>query len=192
MNSVHELHKETILNYPIPTGFEVYLNEKQISSIADYLAKRIDNDYSGTEPVIICALNGAALFVVDLITRLRIELILDFAKVESRGINVEGEGSDAKIKYQHDIEVTGKDVIIIDEMYDTGKSLKALTDYLKPFNPKSIRIVVAFKKIGADKFNILTENDYVGINVPPGWYIGYGLDRLGGMTRHRRCLFCKI
>lgn len=180
-------------NNPVPQGFKVYLDEEQIIKIADDLADKVNRDCYDDKSVVLSVLNGATLFTADLTTRLKFDIALDFVKVASRGINIEGDGTDAEIKYHHDLDIFEKDIIITDEMYDTGKSLKELIDYLLPFKPKSITIVVAFRKIGADEYGVLSQyKHYIGIDIPLGWYIGYGLDGEDGKYRNRRCLYKKI
>lgn len=152
----------------------VYLFSKdQIQDRVRELARAIRLDYPGREMVVIGVLKGAFVFMADLIRALHVPLTLDFVGLSSYRSGTESSGS-VTITKPLEISIEGKDVLVVEDILDTGFTMKALLDYLRAQSPRSIRICALISKserraepIGAD---------YVGFEVREGFVVGYGID----------------
>ena len=153
---------------------KVLIDEEKLSKRVEELAIEISNDYNNKEIVLVCILKGAVYFAVDLSKKItNSEVILDFMKVSSYGSATESSGKvELKIDLSSDIE--GKNVIIIEDILDTGYTLDYLYDYLKEKNPKSLKICVLLDKKERREKNIKV--DYTGFEIENKFIVGYGLD----------------
>lgn len=150
-----------------------YISERKIKLRVRELAKQINKDYSGKCPVFIGVLNGSFIFLADLIRELSIECEIDFLKLSSYGDSMISSG---KVKLLKDLnaEIKGRDVVIVEDIVDTGLSLKFIKNLITGAKPKTLRFAtLLFKKdISKLKFKI----DYVGFEIPNEFVVGYGLD----------------
>ena len=159
------------------SNFKVVLTEEQIQKRVKELANQITLDYSSIDnsirrPVFICTLKGAVYFFADITKNIKRPIMLDFAKLSSyRNGTVSGE-----MEMQNDIttDIEGRDVIIVEDIIDSGKTLKFFVEHLKTKNPKSIKICAFLDKHERREVDI--KADYVGFDVPCGFVVGYGLD----------------
>lgn len=153
---------------------KVLIDEEKLSKRVEELAIEISNDYNNKEIILVCILKGAVYFAVDLSKKItNSEVILDFMKVSSYGSATESSGKvELKIDLSSDIE--GKNVIIIEDILDTGYTLDYLYDYLKEKNPKSLKICVLLDKKERREKNIKV--DYTGFEIENKFIVGYGLD----------------
>ncbi len=152
---------------------KIILTENEILNKVQEIADKINHDYKDREPVIISILRGATLFSADLIKNIELKLELDFMAVSSYGDSTESSGV-VKIKKDIDTDISNRDVILVEDIIDTGLTLKYISEYLKKHNPKSIAICSLLDKPKAHKIDI--KIDYVGFEVGNEFVVGYGLD----------------
>ncbi len=152
---------------------EIVLSEKQISSLCDEIAGRINEDYKGSTPVLVCILKGSVVFYADLIRRLQCDCRLDFMAASSYG---SGTASSGKVKITKELttDITGRDVLLVEDILDTGNTLSYIKEYLSSFSPASVRICTLFDKPSRRLKDI--EADYKGKTIDDVFIVGYGLD----------------
>ena len=152
----------------------VYLYSRdQIQDRVRALARAIRLDYRDREPVLVGVLKGAFVFMADLIRALHRPLTLDFVGLSSYGARTESSGAVAITK-PLGLSIEGKDVLVVEDILDTGLSMKALSEYLWALSPKSVRICALIDK--RERRSESTRADYVGFEVPGGFVVGYGID----------------
>ncbi len=137
------------------------------------LSGEINRDYKGQELVAIGILKGAFIFLADLVRHLTMPVQIDFVRLSSYGSSTESSG---KIAFSKDIEldVGGRHVLVVEDIVDTGYTLKYLKEVLKLKGPKSVKVCCLIDKKERRKVDIDVE--YVGFEVPRGFLVGYGLD----------------
>lgn len=152
---------------------EVLYTKEEIDKRVRELADIISRDYKGKEIIMIGVLKGAFIFMADLIRYLNSPCIVDFIRVASYG---SGTVSSGKIEIKKDIEtdIEGKDVLIIEDIIDTGLTISFLMDKLKERNPNSLKVCVFLDK--KHRREIELNADYVGFTMDEGFVVGYGLD----------------
>ncbi len=151
---------------------EVLASAEEISAIVKRLGKQLTEEYADSNPLILCILKGAAPFAMDLIRAIDCPAEMDFLQVSSYGNGTTSQGF--VFKKDADIDLAGRDVIIVDDILDTGNTLMNLCELLSTRGTKSIRLCVMFDKKPRREAPI--EADYVGMEVPDEFLIGYGLD----------------
>ena len=150
---------------------KISLNEEQIAEIVSRLGKEISNDYDGKEPLFIGILKGCIPFMPDLLKNVSINCTLDYLRVSS----YEGTKSSGKITIKGDIpSVKDKDVIIVEDILDTGRTLMNVRNLLLEEGAKSVNICVLLDKPEGRIVDI--KADDVGGHVPNEFVVGYGLD----------------
>ncbi len=137
------------------------------------LGKEISEDYKGKTPVMVAVLKGAFIFMADLVRQIEIPCTVDFMVVSSYGKGTTSSGS-VKIIKDLDTNIEGKDVIIVEDILDSGITLSNLIRILQQRRPASIKICTLFDKPARHKVEI--EVDYNGLEVPDEFIVGYGLD----------------
>ena len=150
-----------------------FLSQKQIASIVQRLADQISKDYSSKELVLVCILKGAFMFLSDLIRRLKIPAKIDFVRLASYGGGVETSGI-IEITKDIEIPIEGKDILIIEDIIDSGRTLQFLKDRLSLANPRSVKICALLDKKARREVEM--EADYLGIEVDNVFIVGYGID----------------
>ncbi|HOW56714.1 MAG TPA: hypoxanthine phosphoribosyltransferase [Smithellaceae bacterium] len=152
---------------------EVLYDRSQIAARVKELAREISDDYQGRDLIVIGVLKGAFIFMADLIRALSIPCRVDFIKVASYGAGTESSG---RIKMTKDIEteLTGRDVLIVEDIVDSGLTLSWLVDYLKKKNPCSLKVCAFLDKSSRRKVPFTA--DYTGFTMDDGFVVGYGLD----------------
>ena len=154
---------------------KVLINEETLNKRIEELADQISEDYKGEEIVLVCTLKGAVYFTIDLSKKItKNEVILDFVRVSSYGIN--NRETTGKLNFKLDIseDIQNKNVIIIEDIIDSGITLNYLYNYLKTKNPKSLKICVLLNKKERRQKEIAL--DYVGFEIENKFVLGYGLD----------------
>ena len=148
-------------------------SQEQIASIVQQLADRISKDYQGRELVLVCILKGAFMFLSDLVRHLQIPVQVDFVRLASYGSGMKTSG---KIEITKDIEITleKKDVLIIEDIIDSGRTLLFLKDRLARQKPRSIKICALLDKKARREVEM--EADYLGTEVEDIFIVGYGID----------------
>lgn len=153
---------------------KVLIDENLIQKRVNELALEISKDYKDEEIVLVCILKGSSYFTVDLSKKLsNNDVVIDFMKVSSYGGNIETSG---KIEFNLDLStnIHGKNVIIVEDIIDSGLSLNYLYSYLKEKDPKSLKICVLLDKNGRRQKDIHV--DYTGFEIENKFVVGYGLD----------------
>ncbi|KRQ86671.1 Hypoxanthine-guanine phosphoribosyltransferase [Caloramator mitchellensis] len=151
----------------------VLLSEEEIGKRVKELAEEIRNDFPNGDLILIGVLKGSVIFVADLMRAMNINVTMDFMAVSSYGTSSETSGV-VRILKDLDFDIEGKDVIIAEDIIDTGTTLKYLYEYLKARNPRSLKICCLLDKPARRKVDI--EGDYVGFRIPDAFVVGYGLD----------------
>lgn len=152
---------------------KVLIDEKTLQDRIQEVAETIMKDYEGKDLTFICILKGSALFTVDLAKKIKNNVRFEFIRVSSYGDGTESSGKvTMKLDLQDSIE--GRDVIIIEDIIDTGRTLSYLRDYLKDKNPGSLKICTLLDKKERRIFDI--EPDYTAFEIPDKFVVGYGLD----------------
>jgi hypoxanthine phosphoribosyltransferase len=152
---------------------EVLFSEEQIQLKINELGRQISLDYAGRNLLLICVLKGAFMFMADLSKRIEAPLELDFMAVSSYGAASQSSGV-VKIIKDLDVPVEGRDILIVEDIIDSGLTLSYLIDVLERRNARSIKIVTLFDKPLRRKVEL--EPDYKGFIIPDEFIVGYGLD----------------
>ncbi|MBN3524359.1 hypoxanthine phosphoribosyltransferase [Paenibacillus apiarius] len=152
---------------------KVVFSEEQIQARVQELGEQLSRDYEGKCPLVICVLKGAFIFMADLVKRISVPLELDFMAVSSYGASTKSSGVVRIIK-DLDVPVDGRDVLIVEDIIDTGLTLSYLIEVLQGRKANSIRVVTLFDKPA--RRNVDMEADYKGFVLPDEFIVGYGLD----------------
>ena len=152
---------------------KVLLTQKQIKDRVKELGEQITNDYKGKELIVISVLKGSVIFVADLIRAIDLDVKIDFMSVSSYHSGVKSSGV-VKFLKDLDIDIEGCDILIVEDILDSGLTLSYLRDLLIKRNPKSIKITALLDKVDKRKTDI--KADYVGFEIPDEFVVGYGLD----------------
>ncbi|MBN2238772.1 MAG: hypoxanthine phosphoribosyltransferase [Dehalococcoidales bacterium] len=152
---------------------QVCITEADINKTIDRMADEINRDYRDKNPLVIGVLIGSFIFLADLVRRLTFPLDIDFTRLSSysSGTTTSGE---VKMLLEPSIEIQGRDILIVEDIADTGYSISYLMRYLKERNPNSLRLCVLADKPSNRKVHI--DIDYKGFTVPGDFLVGYGLD----------------
>lgn len=147
-------------------------SEEQIIARAKELANLINTDFEGQEVILVTVLSGAVFFATELSKHITLDTTMDFIKVSS----YEGEHSTGIINFKLGLksDVTDKNVIIIEDIVDTGRTLSYLKSYLKDKNPRSVKICTMLDKKERREYDLTP--DYCAFEIPDKFVIGYGLD----------------
>ncbi len=151
----------------------VLFSEKDIEGFVNTLAKQIEKDYNGREFVMVGLLKGSVVFMADLMKKVNLDFGIDFMVASSYGSSTVSSG-EVKIKKDMSSPIDGKDILIIEDIIDTGNTLSFIANYLKSKNANSVRICTLFDKPERRKIDIKPE--YVGVTIPDKFIVGYGLD----------------
>ena len=151
---------------------KVMYTEETIQNRIKEVAEIIDNDYKGEEIVIISVLKGAVFFTVDLVKKMKTQIELELMQVSS----YKGTQSTGNIIVKKDLDgsMEGKNVLIVEDIIDTGYTLKYLQEYLQTLNPKSLKIAVLADKKARRKADI--KIDYTCFEIEDKFIVGYGFD----------------
>ena len=155
---------------------EVILSEENIAARVREIAAQITRDYAGKEFVMVGVLNGAAIFYINLIMELDIPLEMNFIRVSSYGAGTKSSGN-VRMLYDLEADIAGKDVLIVEDIVDSGNTLCALKELFQKRGAKSVRCCCLLDK--KERREAPIEADYVGFDVPDKFLVGYGLDYAG-------------
>jgi hypoxanthine phosphoribosyltransferase len=150
----------------------VLITQRQIAARVRQLARQIERDFKGRELVVVSLLTGPVLFLADLIRHLSLPLRLDFIGVSSYRDGTAPGG--LVFTKELRLEVRGRDVLLVDDILDSGRTLACVLARLKPLQPRRIRICVLLNKAARRVEKI--DADYVGFEIPDCFVVGYGLD----------------
>jgi hypoxanthine phosphoribosyltransferase len=154
-------------------GIKIIISRRELEKKVKELGNRISRDYSGKELILIGILKGSFVFLSDLVRQIKIPHEVDFMAVASYGQEIEGSGVVKLIK-DLSVNIQGKDVLIIEDIVDTGLTLNFIRKNLLLRNPKSLEIVALLDRKERRKVQIPLR--YVGFTVPNEFVVGYGLD----------------
>lgn len=153
---------------------DVLISEKEIDNSILEIADRINKDYEGEELTLICVLKGGVMFMCDLAKKLNLNVRLDFMSVSSYGSETKSSGV-VKIIKDLDDSIDGKNVLVVEDIIDSGNTLSYLMDILKKRGPKSIKLCTLLDKPSRrEKKDVFV--DYVCFEIEDKFVVGYGLD----------------
>lgn len=152
------------------------ISEEQLKTRISELAKQIEKDYEGKSPVIVGVLKGSVMFYTDLVRQIDLPLTVDFMSISSYGAGVNSTG-EVKIIKDIDGKIGGKDVIIVEDIVDSGYSMNCLLKIFATRSPKSVRVCALLDK--PSRREIPVPIDYTGFQVANEFVVGYGLDYAG-------------
>lgn len=151
----------------------VLISQEQLETRIRELAAEIDRDYAGVEDLVcVGVLKGSVFFMVDLLKQMQVPLKVDFFQTSSYGSNT--EPGEVKILKDIDISIRGKDVILIEDIVDTGFTLRTILDLMRFRGAKSVKLCALLDK--AERRRVVVPIDYLGFPVDDVFVIGYGLD----------------
>jgi hypoxanthine phosphoribosyltransferase len=152
---------------------EVLVGAEQIRERISEMGKEIAADFAGKDPLLVAVLKGAFIFMADLSRAIDIPLEVDFMAVSSYGASTRSSGV-VRIVKDLDIDLAGRHVIIVEDIIDSGLTLRYLRKTLQAREPASLDVCALFVREGNNQVEL--DLRYVGFNIPPAFAIGYGLD----------------
>lgn len=153
--------------------FVPYLSEEVIQNRIKELGKQISEEYKGKTPVFIGVLNGAFIFLADLIKNITVDCEIDFFKLSSYGDSKISSGQVTLVK-ELNCDVNGRDLIIVEDIVDTGLSIKFIEKLIETHTPSSMKVVSLLLKPQSLIYDV--KIDYIGFEIPSKFVLGYGLD----------------
>jgi hypoxanthine phosphoribosyltransferase len=149
------------------------ITQEKINQAVTKLAAEIRRDYRGKQPLLIGILKGCFVFMADLVRELDLPLEVDFIKLSSYGAGTRTSG---KVKVVHGLksQIRGRDVLVVEDIVDTGLTVTFLMDYLRKKKPTSLKLCVLADKPSQHKVPVTI--DYLGFTVPDKFVVGYGID----------------
>jgi hypoxanthine phosphoribosyltransferase len=152
---------------------KILIGQKDIAEAVNRLACEIERDYQGKQPLLIGVLKGSFVFMADLIRQLDLPLELDFVRLASYGAGRESSGK-VRVIQQPQIPMNNRDILVVDDIVDTGITTTFLLDYLKKKKPASLKLCALTDKPSRRRVPVAI--DYLGLTVPNKFIVGYGLD----------------
>lgn len=175
---------------PRPSDDEVgdeLLSADAIAALVASLGARISADYAGRQPLLLGVLKGAFVFMADLMRAIDLPTEVDFLAVSSYGAATSSSGV-VRIVKDLDVPLEGRDVILVEDIIDSGLTLSFLLQNLESRNPASLTVCALLLRDGIELPETVRQHlGYTGVTLAPGWVVGYGLDA-GERNRHRRGL----
>ncbi|MFW6125884.1 MAG: hypoxanthine phosphoribosyltransferase [Chloroflexota bacterium] len=156
-----------------PGHLSVLLTSKEIESKVLELAKEINRDYQAKCPILVGVLKGCFVFMADLVRVLDIPVEVDFAIVSSYGAGMMSAGK-VSVVQEPRCQIENRDVLVIEDIIDTGLTVNVFLDYLRSRNPSSVKLCALFDK--PSRREVPVSIDYLGFTVPNVFVVGYGLD----------------
>lgn len=152
------------------------ISERQIAMKVKELANKINTDYKGESVIAICVLKGSSVFFADLVRELDIDVRFDFITVASYG---DGMASSGHVIVKQDVTeiITGKNVLIVEDIIDSGRTIMRLREIIMDRKPASLKVATLLVK--PSKHEVPVYAEYVGFEVPDEFVVGYGLDYAG-------------
>lgn len=152
---------------------EILITAEQIKEKVEQLGVQLSKEYAGRNPLVICVLKGAFIFMSDLVKEITVPMELDFMAVSSYGTSTKSSG-EVKIIKDLDTSVEGREILIVEDIIDSGLTLSYLIDVLERRKVKSVKIVTLFDKPARRTVNL--QADWSGFLIPDEFIVGYGLD----------------
>ncbi|MBO4374989.1 MAG: hypoxanthine phosphoribosyltransferase [Lachnospiraceae bacterium] len=152
---------------------EILFSEKEIDERIRTLAQQLSREYEGKEITIICILKGATFFACELAKRLTVPVKIEFMRCSSYGDDTESS-REVKILLDLDNPIKDKDVLVVEDIIDTGRTMKTLLEVLKNRGASSVKLCALLDK--PDRREVEVHADYLGFTIPDKFVVGYGLD----------------
>jgi hypoxanthine phosphoribosyltransferase len=152
---------------------EILIGTEELQAKVAELGRQISEDYRGRNPLLICLLRGAVVFLSDLIRATDIPLEMDFMAISSYGDSTESSGV-VRLVMDLKTSITGRNVLIVEDIIDTGYTLAYILDNLKTRRPADVKVCALLSK--TSRREIQVEVDYLGFEIPDKFVVGYGLD----------------
>lgn len=152
---------------------EILIDERTLTDRVRELGRQITADYAKKSPVIICILKGASIFAADLLREIDLPVAIDFMAISSYGAGTRSTGI-VRISKDLDISIEGRDVLVVEDIIDTGLTLYYLMENLRSRRPESVKVCVLLDKTERREVDMAV--DYCGFQVPDKFLVGYGLD----------------
>ncbi len=150
---------------------EVVVSARQVHDRVLELGHEISVDYAQSPPLLVCVLKGAINFMADLMRAIELPVEVDFMAVSSYGAATKTSGV---VRIVKDLDLAGRDVLIVEDVVDSGLTLNYLRQYLGARNPKSLEVCALLLKVGEQR--VQQSLKYVGFSIPADFVVGYGLD----------------
>lgn len=151
----------------------VLIPEEEVDKKIKEIGEQISKDYAGKEVHLVCVLRGGSFFMCELAKRITVPVSLDFMSVSSYGNDTKSSGA-VKIVKDLDDSLAGKDVLVVEDIIDSGRTLSYLLELLKDRNPASLKLCTLLDK--PDRRVVDVNIDYTAFQVPDYFVVGYGLD----------------
>ena len=151
----------------------IFLTEEEVDKKIQEMGEQISRDYAGKQVHLICILKGGSFFMCELAKRITVPVSLDFMSVSSYGGDTKSSGV-VKIVKDLDDAIQGKDVIVVEDIIDSGRTLSYLMEMLENRNPASLKLCTLLDK--PDRRVVNVKVDYTGFSIPDEFVVGYGLD----------------
>lgn len=165
--------------------FRIFLDEETIQNRVNEIGAEISKAYAGEIPILIGVLNGAFMFVSDLMRAITIDCEIDFLKLSSYGAAKVSSGEVRELK-RIDADIQGRHIIIVEDIVDTGHSMRFIIDSIAEYEPASVAVATFLFKPEATAVEL--KLDYVGFEIPNRFVLGYGLD-YGQLGRNLRAVY---
>ena len=157
----------------MPPQMTLVLSRAEIAEKVKTLARRISQDYNNKEIVVIGILKGAFVFLADLVRELTIPIQIDFVRLASYGSGTSSSGS-IRITKDIELDIRSRHVLVVEDIVDSGLTIAYLLNYLKQYEPESIKVCTLIDK--TERREVQIQLDYAGHVVNVGFLVGYGLD----------------
>ena len=152
---------------------KVLYTEAEIQAKVAELGRQITRDYAGKNLLLCCILKGSLVFMSDLMRQIDLPLTIDFMKVSSYGHGTESSG-DVRVLLDLSVNLPEYDLLIVEDIFDSGRTLAKLTELLRVRGPRSLKLCTLFSK--PERHNVELNVDYLGFELPDEFVVGYGLD----------------
>jgi len=152
---------------------EILIGAEELQAKVAELGRQISEDYRGRDPLLICLLRGAVVFLSDLIRVIDIPLEMDFIAISSYGSSTESSGV-VRLVMDLKSNITGRNVLIVEDIVDSGRTLAYILDNLRTRRPADIKVCALLSK--PSRREVQVELDYLGFEIPDKFVVGYGLD----------------
>jgi hypoxanthine phosphoribosyltransferase len=153
---------------------EILISEAEIQQRVIDLGVQISQDYKGEELILVCILRGGVLFLTDLMRQISVPHTLEFMAVSSYGVGARQSSGQPRINLDVNTDIRNRNVLIIEDIVDSGHTIRAVLDFLSTRQPKSLKVCTLLDK--ANRRETPVPVDYLGFSIPDKFVFGYGLD----------------
>lgn len=153
---------------------EVLVTEEQLQQRVGELGKQISEDYAGQDLMLVCVLRGGVMFLTDLMRHLTIPHMVDFMAISSYGVGARKSSGTVRITMDLNMDIYGQNVLIVEDIVDSGYTMASLLEVLETRHPKSLKVCTLLDKAARREVDV--KLDYVGFDIEDKFVFGYGLD----------------